>query len=188
MLKIALQINGKPKDGLPNFVVLKSLEAQRFVNLESAKALSEYIKELEGSYYYISNGKVSSYQLLNYFLDKFNEPATVHITTWGFTELALRQMANRKAIGQIKDLYFVFSDQVQVNKANEYQLATSIATNYKKHPCHAKIYLIKTEHYQVSIITSGNLNRNNKLEAGTISFSLDTYNGFANYLNDLING
>lgn len=187
MLGIELKIDATRKKNTTDFIVLKSLEAQRFVNLESAKALNEHIKELEGSYYYISNGKVSSYKLLNYFLDRFNEPATVHITTWGFTELALRQMANRKAIKQIKDLYFVFSDQVQVNKANEYQLATSIATAYKKHPCHAKIYLIKTEHYQLSIITSGNLNRNNKLEAGTISFSLDTYNGFANYLNDLIN-
>lgn len=181
--------NTATKTGNNNdFEVIKNIDAQKFVNFESAKLIGKYITDFNGNYFYISNGKVSSYQLLNYFLDTFNQEAVVHITTWGFTELALRQMANRKAIGQIKDLYFVFSDQVQVNKANEYQLATSIATAYKKHPCHAKIYLIKTQNYQVSIITSGNLNRNNKLEAGTISFSAETYHGFANYLNNLING
>lgn len=188
MLKIDLNINGKQKDTLTNFVALRSIKAARYINLESAKLLEQYLPELSGTYFYISNGKVSSYQLLNYFFDKFNAPATVHITTWGFTELALRQLANRKNAGHIKDLFFVFSDQVKVNKANEYQLATSIATAYKKHPCHAKIYLIKTEHYAVSIITSGNLNRNNKLESGTISFDINIYNGYANYLNTLING
>ena len=188
MLNIDLKINGKIATDKIDFLVMQNLEAQKVVNLESAKLLASYIPDLSGAYFYASNGKVSSYQILNYFLDKFNEPAVVHITTWGFTELALRQMANRKKAGQIKELYFVFSDQVQVNKANEFQLATSIATAYKKHPCHAKIYLIKTATYQVSIITSGNLNRNNKLEAGTISFSSDIYNGYANYLNKLING
>jgi hypothetical protein len=188
MLRIDLNINAKQKSSTPDFVAMKSIEAARFINLDSAKLISDYITTLSGTFFYISNGKVSSYQLLNYFLDRFNEPANVHITTWGFTELALRQLANRKEAGHIKDLYFVFSDQVKVNKANEYQLATSIATAYKKHPCHAKIYLIKTDHFQVSIITSGNLNRNNKLESGTITFDRFIYNEYAEYLNNLING
>lgn len=188
MLGIDLKKTRYEETPADNFVILKSIEAQRFVNLESSKLLADQIGSFSGTCFYISNGKVSSYQILNYFLDKFNEPATVHITTWGFTELALRQLANRKKAGHIKDLYFVFSDQVKVNKANEYQLATSIATGFKKHPCHAKIYLIKTENYLVSIITSGNLNRNNKLESGTISFDENIYNGYANYLNKLING
>lgn len=187
MLGIDLN-NTKSKGKAGDFEILKSIEAQRFVNLESSKLLADQIGELSGTYFYISNGKVSAYQILSFFLDKFNEPATVHITTWGFTELALRQLANRKQANHIKDLYFVFSDQVKVNKANEYQLATSIATGYKKHPCHAKIYLIGTENFQVSIITSGNLNRNNKLESGTICFDKNIYNGYANYLNNLIHG
>ena len=188
MLKIDFNINGKQKDSSTDFVALRSIEAARFINLESAKVLDKYMPDHSGTYFYISNGKVSSYQLLNYFMDKFNEPATIHITTWGFTELALRQLANRKNAGHIKELYFVFSDQVKVNKANEYQLAESIASAIKKHPCHAKIYLIKTENFQVSIITSGNLNRNNKLESGTVSFDENIYNGYANYLNNLIHG
>jgi hypothetical protein len=188
MLKIDLNINGKQKETANDFVALKSIEAARFINLDSAKLISDYITTLSGTFFYISNGKVSSYQLLNYFLDRFNEPANVHITTWGFTELALRQLANRKNAGHIKDLYFVFSDQVKVNKANEYQLATSIATAYKKHPCHAKIYLIGTKDFQVTITTSGNLNRNNKLESGTICFNENIYKGYADYLNNLING
>lgn len=188
MLKIDLNINGNLKNSERDFVALRSIEAARFVNLESAKLLEQYLPNLSGTYFYISNGKVSAYQILNYFLDKFNQTATVHITTWGFTELALRQLANRKNAGHIKDLYFVFSDQVKINKANEYQLATSIATAYKKHPCHAKIYLIGTKDFQVTITTSGNLNRNNKLESGTICFNENIYKGYADYLNNLING
>ena len=139
------------------------------------------------AYFYASDGKVSSYQLINYFLDKFNQPAAVYITTWGFTETALRQLAIRKQSGQIEKLYFLFSSKTKINKANEFQLATSIATKYKIHPCHAKIYLIKTQDHQVSIITSGNLNRNNKLEAGVITGSKDVFHGYEQFLNTILN-
>lgn len=184
-----IKLNSKKSDqSKTDFISTKSIEAAKFINLSSAKLLNEHLADASGTYHYISNGKVSSYQMINYFLDRFNEPATLHITTWGMTELALRQMATRKASGMIKDIYFVFSEQIKVNKANEFQLATSIATGYKKHPCHAKIYLIKTASHQVSIITSANLNRNNKMEAGSICFEKNTYEGFSSYLNELING
>ena len=170
------------------FDVFASPSQPSFVNLGSAKELDKYFADFGQnlSYFYISNGKVSSYQLINYFLDKFEHPATMHITTWGMTELAIRQLAQRKASGKIKDLYFLFSQQTKVNKANEYQLAVKIATAHKILPCHAKIYLIKTDAHQVSIITSANLNRNNKLEAGTISNSLDVYTAYSTYLNQLL--
>jgi hypothetical protein len=187
MLGINFKVTERDQD-VKGFISIKSIEASKFINLSSAKLLDEHLADASGTYHYISNGKVSSYQMINYFLDRFKEPATLHVTTWGMTELALRQMATRKASGMIKDIYFVFSEQIKVNKANEYQLATSIAGGFKKHPCHAKIYLIKSDSYQVSIITSANLNRNNKMEAGSICFDKNIYQGFSSYLNELING
>jgi hypothetical protein len=187
---IDLQRNSahKSESQSSKFDMFKSLAAAKHVNLTAAKELDSHFSDFGQnlSYYYVSNGKVSSYQLLNYFLDKFNEPATIHITTWGMTENAIRQLAARKASGQIAELYFVFSQQTKVNKANEYQLAVSIATAHKIIPCHAKIYLIKTPSHQVSIITSANLNRNNKLEAGTITSDLAIYQGYQSFLNQLL--
>jgi hypothetical protein len=184
-----IDLSKKEKSETNKFSAFKSIAASKVVNLASAKELSHYFADFGQnlSYFYISNGKVSSYQLLNYFLDLFNEPATIHITTWGMTENAIRQLAQRKQAGQIQDLYFIFSEQTKVNKANEYQLAVKIATAHKIVPCHAKIYLIKTASQQVSIITSANLNRNNKLEAGTITTDQTIYQGYANFLNNLLN-
>ena len=183
-----IDLNRPSSSGPSGLNVSKNLEAIRAVNLQSAKLLETYFSEFESNctYFYLSEGKVSSYQLLNYFLEKFNQPATVYITTWGMTETAVRQLATRKQSGQIKELYFVFSEQTKVNKANEYQLALSIATSHKIMPCHAKIYLIKTHDYQVSIVTSANLNRNNKLESGTITGSLETLNFYTEFLNNKI--
>lgn len=171
-----------------DFMLNKSIVAMGQLALKSSKELNTYFEDFghDMAYFYASDGKVSSYQLVNYFLDRFNEPATVHITTWGFTETALRQLATRKQAGQIKDLYFLFSSKTKVNKANEFQLATSIATAYKIHPCHAKVYLVRTKNHQVSIITSGNLNRNNKLEAGVITGNLGVYTGYVEFLNSII--
>lgn len=170
------------------FDVFASPSPAKHVNLTGAKDLDAHFANIgqNMSYFYISNGKVSSYQLLNYFLDKFAEPAVVHITTWGMTETAIRQLAARKASKQIEELYFTFSEQTKVNKANEYQLAVAISTAHKILPCHAKIYLIKTASHQVSIITSANLNRNNKLEAGTITTDIGIYQGYQSFLNQLL--
>jgi hypothetical protein len=172
-----------------DFMFNKQILAMKHLALESSKKLDTYFNDFgsDKAYFYASDGKVSSYQLVNYFLDKFNEPATVHITTWGFTETALRQLSIRKNAGQIEDLYFIFSSKTKVNKANEFQLATSIATAYKIHPCHAKVYLVRTKNHQVSIITSGNLNRNNKLEAGVITGNLGVYTGYVDFLTNIIN-
>lgn len=173
-----------------DFLLNKSILAMKHLNLASAKKFDEYFSDFseDMAYFYASDGKVSSYQLVNYFLDRFAEPATVYITTWGFTETALRQLALRKQSGQIKELYFVFSDKTKVNKANEYQLATSVATAFKIHPCHAKIYLVRAEKNYFSLITSGNLNRNNKLEAGVITSSKSIWEGYANFLENIIKG
>jgi hypothetical protein len=178
----------KPNEIGDGFLLNKSILAMKQLNLASAKKFDEYFADFgdDMAYFYASDGKVSSYQLVNYFLDKFAERATVYITTWGFTETALRQLALRKKSGQINELFFVFSDKTKVNKANEFQLATSVATAYKIHPCHAKIYLVRTKNHQVSLITSGNLNRNNKLEAGVITSSKSIWDGYANFLDKII--
>lgn len=184
LIDLERNLNQKTESQSNKFEVYQSTAKLDFLNLGSSKILKSQFESFnqESSYYYISNGKVSSYQLINFFLDKFCLPATLYITTWGMTELAIRNLASRKKAGQIEQLYFVFSEQTKVNKANEFQLAVSIATAYKMMPCHAKIYLIKTQNHQVSIITSSNLNRNNKLEAGTITGDPNIYDGYSKFL------
>lgn len=189
LIDLKHNLEGKSESQSNKFEVYPSLASLAFLNLSSAKELDKAFSDFnpQMAYHYISNGKVSSYQLINYFLDKFCLKATLYITTWGMTELAIRNLASRKKQGQIEQLFFVFSEQTKVNKANEFQLATSIATGFKIMPCHAKIYLIKTAKHQVSIITSANLNRNNKLEAGTITGDPLVYEGYSKFLSNAIN-
>ena len=115
----------KPSNGAGGFFMNKSILAMKQVNLTSAKRLDEHFVSFSETmaYFYASDGKVSSYQLINYFLDKFNQPAAVYITTWGFTETALRQLAIRKQSGQIEKLYFLFSSKTKINKPRIIRLA-----------------------------------------------------------------
>jgi hypothetical protein len=174
------------------FDVHKQMGAIRQVNLESAKLLDTYFADFdEQDYFYISNGKVSTYQMISYFLDKYCQKygaATLHITTWGMTELAIRQLVTRKQSGQILKVHFVCSEQTKVNKQNEFYLMKELATTFTTIPCHAKIYLMEIGFMKISIITSANLNRNNKLEAGVISGSTETYFFYREFLNKLIDG
>lgn len=183
-----IDFNQKAENKSPDALFLRFDTEQHSVILESAKRLECDLGKLQENQtcIYISPGKVSTYQLLNFFLDKFKSPARVYITTWGMTETALRQLASRKRSGKIEKLYFVFSEQTRVNKANEWQLSHKIADKVKVTPCHAKIYLMLTDQEQVGIISSGNLNRNNKLEAGTITRNKSAIDGIKNFLDSII--
>jgi hypothetical protein len=176
---------------LKQFDMRKQLAAIRTVNLKSAKLLDSYFDDIYcDDYYYVSNGKVSTYQMISYFLDKYcaiyGTSCEMYITTWGMTEMAIRQLVTRKQSGQISKMHFVCSEQTKVNKTNEFYLMKELADSFTTVPCHAKIYLMDFGVKQISIITSANLNRNNKLEAGVISGNSSTHNFYMNFLNQLI--
>jgi hypothetical protein len=142
------------------------IEASRLLD---SNALTFLDKSQFKSGVFISDANFSSYQLLNTLLDQFG-PSDVWITSYGISETALRAISARKQTGLIKDLHFVFSDHVKRIKPREMQIAESIATKFCYYPCHAKIIVVRNQNKSATIISSMNMNRNNKLEAGFIGF------------------
>lgn len=167
--------------------VLQSIEASRMVNFREYAEIAQAIPAItqNASIYFWSDARWSSYQLLNHFL-QLTGPADVWLTTYGISEMAMRQITLQKQAGNILELNIVFSDEVKRKKPAEVQIAMSIATRYNMYPCHAKIIAIRNASYHVLIVSSMNLNRNNKLEAGSITTHVETVNGFITQLNKIL--
>ena len=161
-----------------------------FVSIDASTATAiSVLKDFEANglhdCMFISDAKFSSYQLLNYLLDKFG-PSKVWITTYGISETVMRQIATRKQAGLISELHLIFSDHVKRIKPAEIQIAENIATSFKHYPCHAKIIVIQSPTQSATITCSMNMNRNNKLESGAISFNHQVSESFINYLNQIL--
>jgi hypothetical protein len=159
-----------------------SIEASRFCDKNVYEILDKHGLQ---DCFFISDAAFSSYQLLNYFLDKFG-PSNVWITSYGISETVMRNISLRKQAEQILDLHFVFSDHVKKMKPAEMQIAQSIATSFVHYPCHAKIIVLQNDNHQAVITSSMNMNRNNKLESGAISFNRSVADSFIQFLNTLI--
>jgi hypothetical protein len=165
----------------------KSIAAANAIDLSNLKEIDELLPSIDNSAnaFFISDKRWSAHQMIAAYLTQMTW-ADVWLTTYGINEHTMRQIANRKQAGQIRELYFMFSEQVKKIKPQEIQIAMQIATAYCVYPSHAKIIVLKNDTHQVLIVSSMNLNRNNKLEAGAITTDVQAVQLFIDFLNDKI--
>lgn len=175
-----------PFDTTPVTVAKESLFASiEAIRFNDRSIYEQFDKNGLQDCFFISDANFSSYQMLNYILDKFG-PSNVWITSYGISETVMRNISIRKQSENILKLHFIFSDHVKNIKPAEMQIAQNIATSFCHYPCHAKIIVVQNETYQAVITSSMNMNRNNKLESGAITFSKDVAASFIQYLNNII--
>ncbi|MFA6516005.1 MAG: hypothetical protein WCU83_02630 [Bacteroidia bacterium] len=99
----------------------------------------------------------------------------------------MRNISHRKHSGDIVDLHIICSDHIRSVKPAEIQIAEKLATRFVFYPCHAKMIVIKSiSGKYAAIVSSMNLNRNNKLEAGTVIFDHQTVQKTIDFLNNII--
>jgi hypothetical protein len=165
----------------------KALAAAEAIDLSKLNEIDELLPKIDNlaNAFFISDKRWSAHQMIAAYLTQMKW-ADVWLTTYGINEHTMRQIANRKDAGQIRELYFMFSEQVKKLKPQEIQIAMQIATAYCIYPSHAKIIVLKNDTHQVLIVSSMNLNRNNKLEAGAITTDANAVQLFIDFLNEKI--
>lgn len=166
---------------------IKSVAANRAIDITVYKRLEEILPRLEdlGTYFLISDGRWSSYQVLNYYLDQM-PAADVWISTYGINERAMRNLINRKESGNINNLYLLLSDELRRIKPQESQIAMSLATRFKFYPSHAKIIVAKNSTHSWAFVSSMNLNRNNKLESGVLTTDKAVADFYCDFIDKII--
>lgn len=158
---------------VPEEEQLFAIDQEKAVNyFRNSKNRKELIKALgtieQGkSTYTFSSGKWSSHELLAYILEQTG-PADVWITTWSCTEEPLRQLVKMKQEGNIRQIRCLFGDRVPVMSPNAWQLAKFNFTDIKLSHCHAKVQVIRNEHWGIVIMGSANFTINPRWEAGVV--------------------
>lgn len=155
----------------------KQLEPKGFKHFPSgAHRMGRSLKELERciselvpdqAQQFVTAGRWSMHQLLEYVLRMIG-PCRLWMTTWTITEEPMRALLSLMREGLILELNAVLDYRIEKRKPEAFQLASSIITNIKLTKCHAKVAVLRNEHWDVTILSSANFSNNPRIEVGTI--------------------
>lgn len=138
--------------------------------------------------HYVSSGHWSTHDLLDYIIRKNDEPAIVHGATWSASEDAIRKLVMLGEEGLITQINMLFDWRVKVRRPEALAFSKMAFAKVKTSSCHAKVFLISSESWKISIITSANLTNNPRIEAGVIDTNVEAYNFHRDWLDREMRG
>lgn len=124
---------------------------------------------------FLTKGRFSLYTLACRIIAD-SGPGELSFCTWGLSEPPLRALLTLKEKGLITKLQAIVDHRVSERQPKAFQFFTGVVDDYGYAKSHAKGYFLKTNTQHISIITTGNVNRNTKNEFGTIIKSEHCYN------------
>lgn len=156
-------------ESFKNFEVYKPNSWKRkFAEGKNAEQLKLAVGDLkEGEcLQFMTNGAWSSHDMIDFFLRKIGR-SDVFLTSWAVSEQAARRVAKLHEDGLINDLTCLFDYRIKDRKYEPVLLFEKIG---KVHlvKIHAKVIILQNSDTAITIITSGNLSKNMRIEAGTI--------------------
>ena len=123
---------------------------------------------------YYSEAEFSMHELLEALL-KVTGPAYVKLTTFSITEAAIRTFHQLSDEKLILGLHCIFDISVRMHRLGLLNFALNVSGNIALTKNHAKIILIENENYKLTVISSANLNVNDKIEAGIITTQTEIF-------------
>jgi hypothetical protein len=118
--------------------------------------------------HWVSEGDWSMHQLLQKLLE-LTGPADVFISSYAFSELPARTIADMKATGTIRKLFCVLDSRIDVRSASALTLIKNTADKCKLTHTHAKVTVIRNDQWFLVVVGSANYTTNVRYEAGIIS-------------------
>ena len=137
----------------------------------SKKVLKEHIGNLEPghTWLYLTGGKWSNHQLLQFLLEKTG-PADVYATTWTITEAPVRVMQQLLDGGQMRSLTLLTDHRIKSRAPQAWQLMQSLPAKVHLSKCHAKVTIAIGDVHGIVVVNSQNMTNNPRIEAGAIVF------------------
>lgn len=117
--------------------------------------------------HWVSESDWSMHDLLAGLLT-YSGPANVYISSYSFSELPARIIAELKSRNIIKELYCLIDSRIDTRNASALTLVSNCATKCKLTLTHAKITIIENDQYKLIVIGSANYTTNKRFETGVI--------------------
>jgi hypothetical protein len=117
---------------------------------------------------YYSESEFSMHELLERLVE-MTGPAEVKVSSFSITEVAIRTFLRLIDNHLIIGLRCIFDRSVKMHHIGLHLFALNVTTGIALTKNHAKIILIQNEQWKITVISSANLNVNDKIEAGMIT-------------------
>lgn len=132
---------------------------------------------------YTSDGEFSTHEVIVQLL-KQTGPAAVRVSSFSVTEMAIRSFLNLQESGLITELKCLFDFNVKRHRLGLLFFASNVVSQIRLTKVHAKLVFIRNEEWSVVVITSANLNINDKKEVGMVITSKELFDFYSNHFND----
>jgi HKD family nuclease len=123
---------------------------------------------------YYSEAEFSMHDLLELLIE-LTGPASVKITSFSITEVAIRAFHRLSDERKITDLKCIFDHTVRMHRLGLLFFALNVTSEIALTKNHAKIILIENDEWKLTVISSANFNVNDKIEAGIVTGCSDIY-------------
>lgn len=123
---------------------------------------------------FVFSQNTTAHDLIEHIL-KQTGPAEIFVSSFSITEPAVRRFINLQEEGYIKNMACMFDKQVKRHHLQTLFLMSNFIDEIFITSNHSKVTLIKNENHHISIVSSANLNENNKIEAGAIFIDRETH-------------
>lgn len=123
---------------------------------------------------YVSDAEFSTHELIEHLL-KITGPAAVKISTFSITETAIRRFMHLQESGLITSLSCLFDLSVKRYRLGLLFFASNVINEIGLTNIHAKLIFIENENWTLVVVSSANLNVNDKKEAGIIITQSEHY-------------
>ena len=135
----------------------------------SLKQLEETIGSLEENQVieYMTAGKWSMHELIEYSLRKIGS-ARVYLATWTVTEEPVRSLVKMREEGLIRELHCLFDYRIKDRKPAAFELLKSISDSHALVKIHAKVTAMLSDQRGIAILSSANMTKNPRIEAGAV--------------------
>lgn len=124
--------------------------------------------------FYYSEIEFSMHELLDAIL-QMTGPASVWISSFSISEVAIRTFHRLSEDRVITDLHCIFDQSVKRHRLGLLFFALNVSGKVSLAKNHAKIILIENENWKLTVLSSANFNVNDKIEAGIITGCLDMF-------------
>lgn len=140
-----------------------------FLEGDKLSAFKDKIGELyQGkSIYFKTAGAWSAINLIDYCLSKCG-PSNIYFSTWSIGPEAIRHFSAWQRAGLVLSIFGIIDEGFRNRKPDLFEQAKLAFPNLKFTKSHAKVTVIESKNYSITIMGSANMTQNPRIEVGVM--------------------
>lgn len=162
-------LENRSLEAKPSF---RTNELHKYISEAITADLDEAIGQLRDgeSIHFETINKWSLHDMLVYCLEQ-SGPAHVYFTTWSIKEYPARIFSSLKSDGKVKSIHALLDYRIETTSPEAHQILAECCEEIGYTRVHAKLTVIESEKFGITIVGSQNYTTNTRAEVGVITIN-----------------